>query len=229
MKNIQVFGDGDVSLFDVGFFGGLWREPLYLTRAAIVAGLSLLAWWYGRRFHPLLLIMYVAALSGMISPLYVWADLGWWLSFLAFFGVLIVGPLMTRMLYRGDRQPSSGVQIIMESVAAQLMTLPIILLALVICRCGYHCQLGDSTYHPRRDGNYFSLWCHRDDSTSYGIGIPAEIILSYFVAVTNFLSSPSWSQQPGHYFVAIYADALQPDRCCYVANMASLACQPPRR
>lgn len=115
---------------------------------------------------------------------------------LAFFGVLIVGPLMTRMLYRGDRQPSSGVQIIMESVAAQLMTLPIILLAFGnLPVLAIIANLVTAPIIPVAMAITFLCGVIAMIVPATVIGIPAEIILSYFVAVTNFLSSPSWSQQ----------------------------------
>lgn len=65
-----------------------------MVRAGIVAGLSIITWYFGRRFHPVQLILLVAAITGIIQPSYVWADLGWWLSFLAFFGVLVLSPLL---------------------------------------------------------------------------------------------------------------------------------------
>ena len=65
-----------------------------MTRAALVAGLSLLAWYFGRKFHPVVLLLVVAAVTATINPSYVWGDAGWWMSFLAFAGVIILAPLI---------------------------------------------------------------------------------------------------------------------------------------
>ena len=69
-----------------------------VVRAAIVSSLSLWAWYFGRSIKPMLLILFVAALTALINPIYVWSDIGWYLSFLAFFGVLIVAPLLGQRL-----------------------------------------------------------------------------------------------------------------------------------
>lgn len=97
-----------------------------MTRAALVTGLSLLAWYYGRRIHPFVLLLFVAALTGVINPMYVWGDLGWWLSFLAFAGVLIVAPLIEHRLY-GARQPKLIGGLVIETCSAQITTLPLTL------------------------------------------------------------------------------------------------------
>lgn len=97
-----------------------------MSRAALVTGLSLAAWYYGRAFHPLVLIALTAGITALVYPVYVWSDIGWYLSFLAFTGVLVVAPLLMRLVYRG-KQAGPVSQIVLETMAAQLMTAPIIL------------------------------------------------------------------------------------------------------
>ena len=97
-----------------------------MTRASAVTGLSLLAWYYGRKFHPLMLILYVAAATAWWNPVFLWSDIGWYLSFLAFGGVLILAPLLAHLLY-GKETPPALVQLVIETFAATIMTLPIIL------------------------------------------------------------------------------------------------------
>lgn len=99
-----------------------------MTRAAIVAGLSLAAWYYGRRFHPIVLLAIAIALTVFINPAYAWGDLGWQLSFAAFAGVMIVAPLGQRYFF-GDKKPNTVFQILGETIAAQLVTAPIIIMA----------------------------------------------------------------------------------------------------
>lgn len=97
-----------------------------MTRAALVTGLSLLAWYYGRRIHPVVILLVAAAITAGINPMYVWGDLGWYLSFLAFAGVLLVAPLITHLLY-DNREPKTIGQIVIETFSAQLTTLPLTL------------------------------------------------------------------------------------------------------
>ncbi len=97
-----------------------------IVRAAIVSGLGLWAWYYGRSFKPLLLIVLSAAITAAWNPLYLWSDIGWYLSFLAFFGVLILAPLVTQKLF-ARREPKLFGQIAMESLCAQIMTVPLII------------------------------------------------------------------------------------------------------
>lgn len=111
----------------IGFIGITGASPS-MTRAGLVSGLSLLAWYYGRSFHPLILLPFVAALTLLINPAFGWGDLGWQLSFLAFGGVMIVAPLMQRYFF-GDKKPGTIRQIAGETIAAQVVTLPVIVVA----------------------------------------------------------------------------------------------------
>ncbi len=94
-----------------------------INRAAVVCGFSLLAWYYGRKFHPLLLLLLSGALTAFVSPLYVWGDPGWYLSFLAFGGVMLLAPALTQRIY-GEKKPTIMIQILIETLSAQLFTIP---------------------------------------------------------------------------------------------------------
>lgn len=98
-----------------------------IVRASIVSGLSLAAWYYGRRFKPLLVLALAAAITAAWNPLYVWSDIGWYLSFLAFFGILVVAPIITRRIYGKRKEVPQLSLLLIETTAAQLMTAPIIL------------------------------------------------------------------------------------------------------
>jgi competence protein ComEC len=95
-----------------------------MSRAVLVSSLSLAAWYYGRRIHPVVLLLLSAAITAGISPVSLWSDIGWWLSFLAFAGVLIVAPLLQTRLF-GRREPKIIGQIVLETIAAQALTLPL--------------------------------------------------------------------------------------------------------
>lgn len=97
-----------------------------IVRASLVSGLSLWAWYYGRSFKPLFLILLVASLTAIVNPFYVWSDIGWYLSFLAFFGVMVIGPEVQKRVSRG-REGGLLSSIIIETSAAQIMTVPIVM------------------------------------------------------------------------------------------------------
>jgi len=95
-----------------------------ISRAAVVSGFALTAWYYGRRIKPILLILLSAVITAMINPFYAWYDIGWYLSFSAFFGVLVLAPLFTKR-YLKTRPKLLG-QVVIETISAQIMALPII-------------------------------------------------------------------------------------------------------
>ncbi len=97
-----------------------------IVRAAVVSVLSLIAWYYGRNIKPLLLLLFSAAITAGWNPIYIWSDIGWYLSFLAFFGVLVLAPLIKQRLY-GDKQQKLLGQVVLESISAQIMAAPLIL------------------------------------------------------------------------------------------------------
>ena len=98
-----------------------------MTRAGLVSGMSLLSWYYGHAFHPLVLLPIAAAVTVAFQPSYVWGDLGWQLSFAAFAGVMLVAPLLHAYFF-GVHEPSFVRQLLGETVAAHLVTIPIIAL-----------------------------------------------------------------------------------------------------
>lgn len=116
-------GFGSVGLV-LGFVAVAGLGPS-LERAAIVTLLSLAAWYYGRRFHPLVLLALVASITVCITPSFVWNDLGWALSFLAFFGVMIIAPVLQKFFF-GDKKPRAIRQILGETISAHVMTAPLL-------------------------------------------------------------------------------------------------------
>lgn len=98
-----------------------------MSRAGLVAGFSLAAWYYGRKIHPFVLLPFSAAITLLINPQFGWNDLGWQLSFMSFMGVIILAPLLQKYFF-GDKEPGSFRQILGETLSAQIMTLPLIVL-----------------------------------------------------------------------------------------------------
>ncbi|MNH20687.1 Competence protein [compost metagenome] len=179
-----------------------------MTRAGLVAGLSLLAWYYGRKFHPLILLVLVAAVTVLISPSFAWGDLGWQLSFAAFAGVMIVAPLAQRYFF-GARKPGTIRQILGETVAAQLVTLPILVLAfgqfsnvavvanlLVLPLVPLAMLL---TFIAGITGLILP-------SVAGLVGAPAQWLLQYMIGVAEYLSKLPWAQtqiEINGWFVAV--------------------------
>lgn len=97
-----------------------------IVRAAIISMLSIVTGYYGRSFTPLNLILLAASLTAWANPFYVWSDTSWYLSFLAFYGVMIVAPRLGRRL-RPRWRDSLLVTIALESLCAEILTLPFIL------------------------------------------------------------------------------------------------------
>lgn len=96
-----------------------------IIRASMISVLSLTAWYYGRTIQPLALLITAAALSAYVQPLYVWGNVSWYLSFLAFFGVLLVAPLVIRRWCK--KQPGLIGKVFIESTCATLLTTPFLL------------------------------------------------------------------------------------------------------
>lgn len=94
-----------------------------IVRASLVSVLSLFASFYGLRFNPLTLILITAGVTSAADPKYL-TDLGWLLSFLAFFGILVVAPAIEARL----RHPKSVIiRLFIESTVAHILTFPLIL------------------------------------------------------------------------------------------------------
>jgi competence protein ComEC len=121
-KRIATF----LSLALIGVFLVIAGASASIVRAAMVSVLSITTAYYGRSFRPLNLICLAAAITAWANPVYIWSDLGWYLSFLAFFGVMILSPLVqARWPARWHKSVIGGVAL--ESICAEVMALPFVL------------------------------------------------------------------------------------------------------
>lgn len=168
-----------------------------IVRATIVSVLSLWAWYYGRRVSALVLLLFAAAVTALWSPLYVWSDVGWYLSFLAFAGVLMVAPIMQRRLF-GWRQVPLLAVVAIESLAAQVMTMPLILF--VFGRMSLIAWLANILIVPLVP--YAMLvtavagvlgWLAPQLSGFYAW--PAQLLLGYMLGVAQWLSQRSFAER----------------------------------
>jgi len=125
-ERISKFQTAAVSTVLMAGFVAVTGFSASMSRAALVTGLALTAWYYGRRIHPITLLLFAAAVTAAVNPLFLWGDLGWWLSFLAFGGVLILAPLLQKRIF-GDKKPKLFGQIVLETISAQLLAMPLIM------------------------------------------------------------------------------------------------------
>ena len=94
-----------------------------MSRAGLVAALSLFAWLVGRKFHPARLIFYAAAITVMLRPEYL-TNVGFLLSFAAYAGIIFIMPLLEKYFY-GPASTSKIAMAFFPTIAAQLFCLPI--------------------------------------------------------------------------------------------------------
>lgn len=90
-----------------------------------MAILTLFSWYVGRKIAPLRLILLVAAFTLVLNPLFL-TDLGWLLSFASYAGIMLIGPGLIRFFY-GEKKPGFIASVVLTTVAATIMTLPITL------------------------------------------------------------------------------------------------------
>ncbi len=97
-----------------------------IVRAAIVSMLSIVTSYYGRSMPPLNLLAMAAVITAWANPVYIWSDLSWYLSFLAFYGVMVLAPLV-QARWPGRWHQSLIGDVALESICAEIMTLPFVL------------------------------------------------------------------------------------------------------
>ena len=166
-----------------------------MSRAGLVAGLSLAAWYYGRKVHPLVLLPLAAAVTLIINPSFGWSDLGWQLSFGAFAGVILLAPLLQRYFF-GDKPPGNIRQILGETISAQLMTLPILVMAFGVM--SNVAVIANIMILPLVPLAMLLVFLTGILATIPVIGMliayPTTWLLSYMVWVAEWTSSVSWAQ-----------------------------------
>ena len=166
-----------------------------MSRAGLVAGFSLAAWYYGRKIHPFVLLPFSAAITLLINPQFGWNDLGWQLSFMSFTGVIILAPLLQKYFF-GDKEPGSFRQILGETLSAQIMTLPLIVLTFgLLSNVALIANMLILPFVPMAMLLTFLVGIFA--------GVPivadllaklAEWLLGYMIWVADWLANQSWAQ-----------------------------------
>lgn len=179
----------------VGFMAVTGASPS-MARAGLVSGLSLAAWYYGRRFHPLVLLPFAAAVTILVDPTYAWNDLGWQLSFAAFAGVMILAPFLQRYFF-GNKEPGTVRQILGETVSAQIATVPIIVFSFgVLSNVAVIANLLVLPLVPLAMLLTFiaGLGSIITPGLADVIATPAEWLLTYMTTVVQYFASLPWAQ-----------------------------------
>jgi competence protein ComEC len=167
-----------------------------MSRAGLVAGLSLLAWYYGRKFHPLVLLPFAAAVTLLVDPSYGWNDLGWQLSFAAFAGVMILAPLLQAYFF-DNKKPGTIRQILGETVSAQILTLPILVLAFgTFSNVAIIANLLVLPLVPLAMLLTFlaGIGALLFPFAAEIIGMPATVLLQYMTGVAEYVAKLPWAQ-----------------------------------
>lgn len=195
VRHSRYLATSAASMMIAGFMTITGLSPS-MTRAGMVSALSLAAWYHGRVFHPFVLLPLVAAATVLWNPSYAWGDLGWQLSFTAFFGVMIVAPLLQRYLF-GEAPPGILRQVAGETVAAHLVTLPLIALSFgVISHVAIIANVLIVPLVPLAMLLTFIVGVVSLIAPVIApfVAIPAHWLLGYMTHVATYLSELPWAQ-----------------------------------
>lgn len=179
----------------ISFYGVTGASPS-MARAGLVAFLSLAAWYYGRKFHPLVLLPLAAAVTLLVDPTYGWGDLGWALSFAAFTGVMVLAPLAQHYFF-GDKNPGTVRQILGETITAQLATIPLLVMSFgVFSTVAVFANLLILPLVPLAMLLTFvgGLSAYVAPALAHIIALPAQALLNYMVWVAEYFAQLPWSQ-----------------------------------
>ncbi len=177
-----------------------------MTRAGLVSGLSILFWYYGRKVHPIVLLLFVAAVTVLYQPGYVWGDLGWQLSFAAFFGVMIIGPLLQQYFF-GARPPNIIWQTLIETTAAHIATVPVIALSFgVVSNVAIVANILVVPLVPIAMLLTFAcgIWGIFSIPFAQAVVVPTEFLLKYMIGVAEYVAGIPWAQSELEFPVLIW-------------------------
>lgn len=178
----------------LGFMAVTGLSPS-MSRAGLVAGLSLAAWYYGRTIHPLVLLPVSAAITLMINPQFGWGDLGWQLSFASFTGVIILAPLLHNYFF-GEKDPGTFRQILVETLSAQIVTLPLLMMSFgVVSNVALIANMLILPFVPLAMLLTFASGVlAMVPMIGVAIFLPTAWLLGYMIQVANWLARLEWAQ-----------------------------------
>lgn len=194
---ISKFSATAISFSLITFFLAITGLAPSIFRASIVAGFALIAWYYGRPIRPMMLLGLSGAITAMINPILIWQDLGWWLSFTAFFGVLILAPTLVRRFFNKDASELPMLlQIMIETICAQVMALPIIMVVFgELSLISVLANMLIVPFIPVAMALTFiaGLTGIFAPVIAGWIAIPAKVLLTSMTSMIELLSAPDWA------------------------------------
>lgn len=194
---ISKFSATAISVGLIIFFLAVTGLAPSIFRASVVAGFALAAWYYGRPIRPMMLLGLSGAITAFINPILIWQDIGWWLSFTAFFGVLILAPTAVRRIFNKDASELPIlVQIMIETVCAQIMALPIIMTIFgELSLISIIANMIVVPFIPLAMAFTFLAGCVQILYSAIAgfFAIPAKVLLTAMTAVIDILARPSWA------------------------------------
>jgi competence protein ComEC len=172
-----------------------------MSRAGLVAGVGLVVWYYGRFIHPSVLLLFAAAVTALYKPTYIWGDLGWYLSFTAFFGIIVLAPLIKDFFW-GDEPPKGLWNIIIETLSAQITTLPVIIYSFGLV--AVYALPANILVVPLVPLAMLLVFMAGIIGLMFpaiaGLaGLPAEALLSYMVGVVKYIAALPGAQAEIHF------------------------------
>lgn len=97
-----------------------------MLRALMAMVLVMSAWYVGRKINGWRVMSVLVAVSLLLNPLYLNGDLSWWLSYGAFFAVIVVAPAVEKFFF-GDQELGGLKRLTIAVIAIQLTLTPILL------------------------------------------------------------------------------------------------------
>ncbi len=161
-----------------------------MSRTVVITTLSMLAWYYGRKIHPLVLLLVSAAITALIDPTFVQGQLGWYLTFIAYGGLILLGPMLQK--YFWDTPSGALRQIFIDTLSVQIVTFP--LLAFAFQQYSIYGLPANLLVLPLMPitmllsvvagigGMFLPL------TAAHIIGWPAQILLTYTYKITTWLA-----------------------------------------
>lgn len=123
--NLSRFVELLFSIMFVVFFMVMVGWTPSILRAGVMVILALIAWFHGRKIAAWRMIIMVAAITLLINPMFL-IDLGWLFSFASFTGIMVLSPILKEYWF-GEKKPGFLAELIITTVSATVMTLPITL------------------------------------------------------------------------------------------------------
>ena len=131
----------------------------------------------------------------MVNPQFGWGDLGWQLSFASFTGVIILAPLLHKYFF-GDKEPGTFRQILIETLSAQLATLPLLMMSFgVVSNVALIANMLILPFVPLAMLlTFVSGVLAVVPMIGAAIALPTTWLLGYMIQAANWLASLEWAQ-----------------------------------